>query len=121
MSFTYQFTRGLDLDGKLPASLVQSSEVTLNLKPMPELGGLAEEGTEADRHGGRDCPSAQDDLVDGAGRHADGAGHGVLRNTHREQVFFEEDFAGCNGRAECHNEMRNPLNFCDQGYRRCSQ
>ena len=35
-----------------------------------------------------------DDFVDRPGGDTDGAGHGILRNTHRREVFLEEDFAG---------------------------
>ena len=34
------------------------------------------------------------DFVDRPGGDTDGAGHGILRNTHRREVFFEENFAG---------------------------
>jgi len=52
-------------------------EVAFDLEAVPEGVGssfaeasadrLSEEGTEADRHGGRDGTLAVDDLVDGAG------------------------------------------------------
>ena len=70
---------------------------------MPELGALAEEGAEADGHDRRDRAVAEDDLVDRARRDADGAGHGVLGNTHRDEVFLEQDFTRCNRRVHGHN------------------
>ena len=65
---------------------------------MPELRRLAEEGAEADGPDGSDRTVAEDDLVDRAGCHPDGAGHGVLGNPHRGEVFLEQNFAGCDGR-----------------------
>ena len=85
---------------------------------MPELGRLAEEGAEADRHDGRDRAVAEDDLVDRAGRHGDGAGHGVLGNAHRGEVCLEQDFAGSDGRLHDYDESRFavPLGFGDFGF-----
>jgi hypothetical protein len=57
--------------------------------------GLAEEGAEADGHDGRNRAVAEDDLVDRARCHANGASHGVLGNPHRGEVFLQQDFAGC--------------------------
>ena len=37
------------------------------------------------------------DFVDRPGGDTNGTGHGVLRNTHRREVFFEEDFAWAYG------------------------
>lgn len=98
-----QFRGRPDLGRELLLFFGQGAEITFDLQAVPEFGGLAEKGTKADRHGGRDGALTENDLVNGAGRHAKGAGHGVLRNTHRQQVFFEEDFAGSDWRVHSHN------------------
>ena len=88
---------GADFGGELLLLFAQRPEVALNLQPVPELGGLAEEGSEPDGHDGGDGTVAQHDLVDRAGRNTDGAGDGVLRNPHRGAVFLEQDFTGGDG------------------------
>jgi hypothetical protein len=44
-----------------------------------------------------------------------------LRNAHGLKVFPQEDLAGCDGWAQCHNEIPNSLKIRYQGYKRCSQ
>jgi hypothetical protein len=78
MSGVGKFLRRGDAGDELPAFFGQRAEVALDLKAMPEAFRLAEEGSEPDGHGRGDGAFAKDDFVDGAGRHADGAGHGVL-------------------------------------------
>jgi hypothetical protein len=62
---------------------------------VPELRRLTEKGPEADGHDRSDRSVPKHDLVDRAGCDADGAGHGVLGNSHRIEVFLKKDFAGC--------------------------
>ena len=88
---------GADFSGEFFLLFTQGSKITLNLQAMPELGSLAEKGSEADGHDGSDRAVAEDDLVDRAGCHPDGAGHGVLGNPHRGEIFLEQDFSGCDG------------------------
>lgn len=66
------------MGGEFLTILGQGAKVTLDLEAMPEFLRLAEEGSEADGHGGRDRSAGVDDLVDGTRRNADGTGHGVL-------------------------------------------
>lgn len=87
----------LDVGGELLLVLGEGAEVTLDLDAVPEFGGLAEECSEADGHGGRDRAAGVNDLVDGARGDADGAGHGVLGDAHGIEVFFQKNFAGCDG------------------------
>lgn len=94
---------GADFGGELLALFAQGAEVTFDLQAVPELGRLVEERTEADGHDGGDRAVAEDDLVDRAGRHADGAGHGVLGNPHGGEVFLKQDFAGCDGRVHAYD------------------
>ena len=88
---------GADFGGELLLLFTERPEVALNLEAVPELGVLAEEGAEADGHDGGDGTVAQHDLVDRAGRNTHGAGHGVLRNPHRGEIFLKQDFAGGDG------------------------
>lgn len=85
---------GLDLGGEALSVFGQGTEVAFHLQAMPELWRLIEEGAEADGHGRRDGALAEYDFVDGTRRYADGAGHGVLGDTHGDQVFLEEDLSG---------------------------
>ena len=94
---------GADFGGELFSFFPQGTEVAFDLQAMPELGSLAEKGSETDGHDRSDRAVAEDDLVDRAGRHADGAGHGVLRNPHRGEVFLEQDFSGCDGRVHAYD------------------
>jgi hypothetical protein len=71
----------------------ERAEIALYLKPVPEAVGLPEEGTEADGHRGGDDTLAKHDLVDRARGNPDGAGHRILREPHRLEVLFEEDFS----------------------------
>ena len=71
---------GLDAGDGLFAFAGEGAEVAFHLDAVPEGVGLSEEGTEADGHRRSDGEFAEHDLVDGAQRHADGAGHGVLGN-----------------------------------------
>lgn len=87
----------LDNGDELLALAGEGAEVAFHLDAVPEGVGLAEEGTEADRHGRSDGAFAEHDIVDRSRRHADGAGHGVLGNPHGLEVFLEQDIAGCNG------------------------
>ena len=89
---------GADFCSGLLLLFAQGPKITLDLQPVPELRGLAEKGAEAKRHDRRDRTVAEDDLVDRTRCHADGAGHGVLGNRHRSEVFLQQDFAGCDGR-----------------------
>lgn len=94
---------GANFGGELLLLFAQRAEVALHLQAVPELGGLAEEGSEADGHDGRDRTLAEDNLVDRAGRNADGAGHGILGNSHRSEVFLQQDFTGRDGRVHGYN------------------
>jgi hypothetical protein len=76
----------------------QGAEVAFHLDAVPEGVGLAEEDAEADGHGRCDGAFAEDDLVDRAGRDADGTGHGVLGDAHGLEVFLQQNFAGSYGR-----------------------
>ena len=78
---------GLNVGGEFLLILGEGAEVALDLDAVPEFRGLAEEGSKTDGHGGRDGSAGVDDFVDGTRSDADGAGHGVLRNTHGNQVF----------------------------------
>ena len=62
-----QFCGGTDFGGELLLLFRQGAEIALHLNAVPELGGLAKEGVEADRHGWSDRALAKDDFVDGAG------------------------------------------------------
>ena len=94
---------GADFGGELFLLFAQGAEITLDLQAMPKLGGLAEEGSEADGHYRRDRAVAQHDLVDCAGCHTDGTGHGVLGNPHRSEIFLQQDFTGCDGRVHAYD------------------
>ena len=85
------------MGGELLVVFGQGTEVALDLDAVPEFRGLAEEDSKADGHGGRDGTAGVDNLVDGTGRDADGAGHGVLGDAHGNQVLLQEDLAGCDG------------------------
>jgi len=94
---------GANFCGELFVFFAKGPEIALDLQPVPELGGLAEEGTEADGHDGSNRSVAEHDLVDRARGDSDSAGHGVLRNSHRREVFLEQDFTGCNRRVHGYN------------------
>ena len=79
---------GLDVGGELVAIFGKGAEIALYLDAVPEFGGLAEECSEADRHGGDDGAAGVNNFIDGSGCDADGAGHGVLRDTHGNEVFL---------------------------------
>lgn len=81
----------------------QCAEVALDLDAVPELGRLGEEGTETDGHGRGDGSLAKHDLVDCTRGHADGSGHGILRDTHGLKVFFQEYLTGGDGRVHAYN------------------
>ena len=85
------------MGGELLVVFGQGAEVALDLDAVPEFRGLAEEGSEADGHGWRDGTAGVDDLVNRTGSDADGAGHGILGNSHGNQVLFQKDLAGCDG------------------------
>src|ERR1035437_10214413 len=97
---------GLNVGGELVVGFGQGTEVALDLDAMPEFRGLSEEGTKADGHGGRCGSAGVDNLVNGTGRDADGAGHGVLGNAHGNQVFLQKDLAGCDGWIHGYNVLR---------------
>jgi hypothetical protein len=88
-----QFQRGADAAGELAALAGEGAEFAVYLEPVPKPVRLTEEGSEADGHGGGDGAFTEDDLVDGAGRHAERAGHGVLRDTHGLEILFEQDLS----------------------------
>jgi len=88
---------GLDVGGEFFPVFGKGAEVTLDLDAVPEFRRLAEEGSEADGHGGGDGAAGVDDLVDGAGGDADGTGHGILGDAHGKEVFLKKNFAGCDG------------------------
>ena len=88
---------GLDAGDEPIAFAGEGAEVAFRLDAVPECVGLAEEDAEADGHGWSDGPLAEDDLVDPPQRHADGAGHGVLRDAHGLEIFFQQDLAGGDG------------------------
>lgn len=98
-----EFVGGADAGDELAAFFGENAEIAFDLKPMPETLGLAEEGAEADGHGRGDGPAPQNDFVDGAGRHSDGAGHGVLGDSHGLEIFLQQDLSGCNGRVHGYN------------------
>ncbi len=58
--------------------LGEAAEVTLDLESVPELVRLAEESAEANGHGGRNRPFAENDLIDCPWGNADRTGHSVL-------------------------------------------
>ena len=89
---------GTDFGGELLLLFAQGSKITLDLQPVPELWRLTEKGPEADGHDRSDGSVPQHDLVNRAGCDADGAGHGVLGNSHRSEVFLEQNFARRDGR-----------------------
>ena len=74
---------GADFGGELLLLFADGAEVALDLQAGPELRCLAEKGSEADGHDRSDGSVPQHDLIDRAGRHADGAGRGVLRGPSR--------------------------------------
>ena len=96
----------LDMGGEFLLVLGKGSEITFDLDAVPEFLGLAEEGPEADRHGGCDGTTGVNDLVDGTRCDANGTGHGVLRNTHRNQVLLQKDLSGRDGWIHRDNVLR---------------
>ena len=88
---------GPDVGGESLVVFGKGAEVALNLNAVPELRRLTEEGSEADRHGRSNGAASVDDLVDGARGDADGPRHGILGDAHRNEIFFQEDFARCDG------------------------
>ena len=88
-----KFFGGGDSSGEFAALSGQTAEIALHLDAIPEILGLAEKGTEADGHGGSDGALPEHDFIDGTGWHTDGTGHGILRDTHGLEIFFEQDFA----------------------------
>ena len=75
----------------------ERAEISLDLNPVPESVRLTEESAEADRYRWRDGAFAEHDFVDRPRRHTYSPSHDVLRNAHRLQVFFQQDFAGSDG------------------------
>ena len=69
---------GLDSFHECLAFFRKGAEVAFRLDTAPEVIGLSEKHSKADGHGGRDGSFPKDDLIDGAGRHADCACHGIL-------------------------------------------
>jgi hypothetical protein len=94
------------VSGEFLLILGEGAEVTLDLDAVPEFLGLAEEGTEAHGHGGRDGTAGVNDLIDGAWCDTDGTSHRILRNTHGDEVFLQKDLAGCDGRLHGNNVLR---------------
>jgi len=80
---------GQNVGGELVLVLGNGAEVPIHLNSVPELRGLREKRSEADRHGRRDGAAGMDDLVDSAWCDTDRASHGVLRNSHGNQVFLQ--------------------------------
>jgi len=93
LALGHKLTCRLDLGGETLSVFGQGTEVTFHLQTVPELGGLVEERAEANGHGRRDGAFAENDLVDGARGHANGSGHGVLGDTHGNEVLLKENFA----------------------------
>lgn len=89
--------RGLDAGDEFLALAGEGAEVAFHLDAVPEGVGLAEKDTEADGHGWGDGALAEHDLVDCPWRHADGAGHGILRDAHGLEIFLQQDLAGSDG------------------------
>ena len=84
----------------------KGAEVAFHLDAVPEGVGLAEKNAEADRHCRSDGPLVKHDLVDRPRRHADGAGHGVLRDAHGLEIVLQQDFAGGDGHFYGYNVWR---------------
>ena len=83
-----------DARDKRTPFLGQGPEVAFHLQSMPEALGLAKESAETDRHGRRDGPPTEDDLVDGSRGDSDRARHGVLGNSQRLQILLQENLPG---------------------------
>ena len=98
LAMASRLNEDFDDGGEAFAVFGQRAEVAFHLEAIPEVFGLPEEGAEADRHGRGDRAAAEDDFVDGARRHIDGAGHGILRDSHGFEVFLQQDFSGRDGR-----------------------
>lgn len=96
-SMACEVAGGLDAFDEALAFGSEGAEVALDLDAVPESVRLAEEGAKADGHGRGDGAFAEDDLIDGAGRHADGTGHGVLRDSEWLEILLQQDFTGGNG------------------------
>lgn len=94
---------GADFGGQAFLLFGQGAEVAFDLDAVPELGRLGEEGTETDGHGRGDGALAENDLVNGSRCHADGAGHGILRDAHGLKVFLQKYLTGGDGRVHAHN------------------
>ena len=76
----------LDTGDELLAFAGEDAEVAFHLDAVPEGVGLAEEDTEAYGNGRSDGSLAEGRSIDRPRWHADGAGHGVLRNAHGLEV-----------------------------------
>ena len=74
--------------GKPLPSSDQFTEVALDLEPVPKFVRLAEERTKTDGHRRGNRKSSVDDFVDYPWGNADGASHGILRNSHGLEVFL---------------------------------
>ena len=97
----------LDTGDELLAFAGEDAEVAFHLDAVPEGVGLAEKNAEANGHGRSDGPLAEHDLVDRPRRHADGASHGVLRNTHGLEIFLQQDLAWGNTCLHGYNVWRH--------------
>lgn len=100
---------GLDAGDEFAALAGEGPEVAFHLDAVPEGVGLAEEDAETDGHGRGDGALAEHDLVDRPGRHADGAGHGILGNAHGLEVFLQQYFAGSDGSVHGCNVWRHSI------------
>ena len=93
----------------------QLAEVALDLDAMPELVRLTKEGPKSNRHGRSDRPPREDDFVSCPCGNTDGAGHGILRNLHRLEVFPKRNLSGRDGLFHIHIPLRHrdtrPWNF----------
>ena len=88
-----QFQSRPNVGGQLPTLAGKGSEIALHLESMPETIGLGEKSPKTDGHCGSDGALAEDDLIDGARRDADGPGHAVLRDAHRQKILLQQDFS----------------------------
>lgn len=85
-----ELTGGPHARGELTSLLGQRPEIALNLQSVPEAFGLTKEGAKADRHGGRDGATPEDDLIDRSRCDSYRARHGVLGNPHGLEILLKQ-------------------------------